>query len=207
MFLYAGMNFIVSGHDVEKRENAKRWFRNILIMMVLIQASYFLYSAVLEIASRLTGGMLGLIDPSFFTLTATSGLDVALGIVLLLPYVLVLMITVVVLLLRYVIVASGVIFLPIAIFLYFFEPLRAWGQAILNFIGTNVFAAFFASMILLAFSQITTIGSFSHFKIILMITAFITVDLLFVYFLLFALIKAAFKAVSPVGKATKLLKR
>jgi len=200
LFLWAGLNFIISGHDVERREKAKTWFKNILIMVVLVQGSYFLYAIVIELAASLTQGVIGLINPNFFKLTATSGLDVALGIILLLPYVIVLLLTVIILLLRYVIVASGVIFLPIAIFLYFFEPLHEWGQAILNFLGTNIFATFFASLVLLAFSQITTIGSFTHFKIVLMITAFLAIDLIFLYFLLFALIRAAFRKISPTAR-------
>src|SRR3989344_7884531 len=41
-----GFNFVISGYDSEKRENAKQWLRNIVIMVILIQASFFIYQLV-----------------------------------------------------------------------------------------------------------------------------------------------------------------
>ena len=43
LMLYSGFNFMISGYDVVKRTKAKEWFRNIFIMIVLVQASYFVY--------------------------------------------------------------------------------------------------------------------------------------------------------------------
>ncbi|PIN77986.1 hypothetical protein COV14_04805, partial [Candidatus Woesearchaeota archaeon CG10_big_fil_rev_8_21_14_0_10_33_12] len=54
LLMYSGFNFIISGYDAVKREKAKEWFRNIFIMIVLVQASYFLYSWFLDINSLLT---------------------------------------------------------------------------------------------------------------------------------------------------------
>src|SRR3989338_10470881 len=42
LIIYAGFTFIISGYDSGKRENAKSWLRNILIMIILIQASFFI---------------------------------------------------------------------------------------------------------------------------------------------------------------------
>ncbi len=203
LFLYAGFNFIISGHDVLRRETAKTWFRNLLIMIIVVQASYILYQVVLEIASGLTSGVLGLIDPNFFLLTFDNIANIFLEIILLIPYIAVLLLTAVILLIRYAIVASGVALFPIGIFLYFIEPLRAWGRALLSFLGVNIFVTFFASIALLIFSKLTDIGAFSYFKIILMISSFLVVDFLFVYFLFFGIVRAAIRTTTSVISKVK----
>jgi hypothetical protein len=203
LFLYAGFNFIISGHDVLRRETAKTWFRNLLIMIIVVQASYLLYQVILEIASGLTAGVIGLIDPNFFLLTFDNILNIFLEIILLIPYILVLLLTAVILLIRYAIVASGVALFPIGLFLYFIEPLRAWGRAILSFLGVNIFVSFFASIALLIFSKLTDIGAFGYFKIVLMISAFLVVDFLFVYFLFFGVVRAAIRTTSSVISKVK----
>ena len=43
LMIYAGFQFIISGYDAQKRENAKAWLRNIVIMIILVQASFFIY--------------------------------------------------------------------------------------------------------------------------------------------------------------------
>ncbi|MBU0758387.1 MAG: hypothetical protein KKF44_10040, partial [Nanoarchaeota archaeon] len=43
LFLYSGFMFLFSGHDVIKREMAKEWLKNTVMMIVLIQASFYLY--------------------------------------------------------------------------------------------------------------------------------------------------------------------
>ena len=57
---------MVSGYDAEKRTKAKEWLRNIIIMIVLVQASYFLYLSVVDIGSLLTAGIINLVDENFF---------------------------------------------------------------------------------------------------------------------------------------------
>jgi len=203
LFLYAGFNFIISGHDVLRRETAKTWFRNLLIMIIVVQASYLLYQVILEIASGLTAGVLGLINPDFFLLTFDNAVNIFLEIILLIPYILVLLLTAVILLIRYAIVASGVALFPIGLFLYFIEPLRAWGRALLSFLGVNIFVTFFASIALLIFSKLTDIGAFGYFKIILMISAFLVVDFLFVYFLFFGIVRAAIRTTTSVISKVK----
>src|SRR3989344_3264940 len=39
LIIYSGFNLIISGYDSRKRERAKDWLRNIIIMIILIQCS------------------------------------------------------------------------------------------------------------------------------------------------------------------------
>jgi hypothetical protein len=43
LLIYSGFTFIISGYDVYKRENAKEWLKNIVVMIILVQASFFIY--------------------------------------------------------------------------------------------------------------------------------------------------------------------
>jgi succinate dehydrogenase hydrophobic anchor subunit len=47
-FMFAGFNFIISGHDMVKRENAKSWIRNVVLMVIFVQGSYFIYSLIIK---------------------------------------------------------------------------------------------------------------------------------------------------------------
>jgi hypothetical protein len=207
LMIYSGFNFILSGHDAVKRERAKEWFRNTLIMMVLVQASYFLYSLVLDLNSLMTSGVMSLIDPNFFRLTADNIINIGLQFFFTLTYVLTLLISTIVLTLRYVLVASGVVFFPIGIFLYFIPPLKSYGKAIVNFFGICIFVSFFDSIIFLVCSKLLDIPLFGNTKILVMITAFGIVNLMMLYFMVFSLFKAVInlgnKVITPIVMVAK----
>ncbi len=206
LLLYAGFNFIISGHDVVKRENAKTWLKNVLIMTVLIQSSYFLYQLILAISGLLTSGVMGLIDPHFFLFTLDNliniGLEISLGSV----YMVVLLLSAVILAVRYLIVSMGVVLVPWAIFLYFIPPLKAYGKLILNFLGVNIFITFVDAIILLASSKLVDVSVFGSFEILLMISAFLLVNLVTLYVMFFAIIKAALNVTNEVTSKVGILK-
>lgn len=199
LMFYSGFNFIVSGHDAVKRARAKEWFRNIFIMIVLIQASYFIYSLTIETNSLLTAGIMNLINDQFFLLTADNIINIGLQFFFGLLYVLILIITVIFLTLRYLIVAAGVVFVPIGIFLYFIPPLKDYGKLILNFLGVCIFLSFFDVLILLVSSRLLEVQLFENFKILVMISAFLITNFMMFYFMLFSALKSAFRTVNSVA--------
>ena len=197
--MYAGFNFIISGYDVIKREKAKTWFRNILIMIVLVQMSYFIYSTFIDLNSLMTSGIVNMIDSKFFLLTADNIVNIGLELFLGLLYIVTLLLSVLFLTLRYILVALGVVLIPIGIFLYFIPPLNSYGKLIVNFLGICIFVTFFDSLILLAGSKIIEIPLFANFKIVVMITCFAIVNFLMFYLMLFSGLKSAFKAGESVA--------
>ncbi len=207
LLLYSGFNFILSGYDVVKREKAKEWFRNIIIMIVLVQTSFFIYSLVIDLNSLLTAGVIGLIDQNFFRLTADNIINIGLQFFFTITYVLILFIAAIVLTLRYILVASGVVFIPIGIFLYFIPPLKSYGKALINFFGICIFISFFDSLIFLVCSKLLDVPIFDNYKILIMITAFIIANLLMLYFMIFSLFKAVFnfgsKIIAPIVMVAK----
>ena len=194
LMLYSGFNFMISGYDVVKRTKAKEWFRNIFVMIVLVQASYFIYSAVIDVNSLLTAGVISLVDQNFFLITADNIVNIGLQFLFAVLYVFTLIITVIMLTFRYIIEAGGVVFVPIGIFLYFIPPVNNYGRLILNFLGTCIFITFFDSLILLVCSKLIDIPVFQNFKILVMITAFGIVNFLMFYFIIFSALKSAVKS-------------
>jgi hypothetical protein len=183
LFLYCGFNFIISGYDTAKRENAKRWLRNIIIMIVLLQASYFLYETIIDLSSFMTAGVIGMINENLF-LFNPEGLTQAMNIgvvILIMAYVSVLFFTILLLLIRYIFVSVGVVFFTIAIFLYYIPPIRAFGSKILYAIMVNIFIPFIVTIILLASAKITELPAFVEYRIIVMTASFLLVDAVIIY--------------------------
>lgn len=195
----SGLSFMISGYDSAKRENAKEWLRNIIIMIVLVQSSYFLYKLFINLSATMTSATLSLINPDFFLLTNNTA-DLGLAIILGVFYLATLVITSLVLTIRYAIVAIGVVFLPIGIFFYFINPLKQYGSLILNSLGIAVFVTFFDAILLIGFSQLAQIGIFAELRLVVLISAFIFIDFLMLFLLFFSITKSALNLYISVKK-------
>ena len=204
LLMYVGFKFILSGHSPEEREKAKSMITNIIIMMVLVQASYYLYSLIIDVNSAITTAVFNLVQQDFFKLTIDNITNLGLELVMLIPYLFSILLTLILLVLRYIVVSSGVILFAIGIFLYFIEPLNSYGKLIINFLIATIATTFFYSIIFLASSKLLDIGFFQNMKILVMIGAFGFVNLLTLIILLFVVIKAAFKVAQPVMKVMSL---
>lgn len=202
LFMWSGFQFMVSGYDVARREKAKLWLKNTVLMIVLVQASYYIYALLLEISSVMTAGVIGMIDSSFFLLTVDNVPNVGLQLVFAIPYVLTLLSTALILIVRYVIISVGVVFFPLAIFCYFIDPLQGYGKLIMSFIFSNMFVGFFASIVLLAFSMVIGISIFEYVKILVMLASFLSVNLLIFLLCWFSIVKSAVKTGTKI--VTKL---
>jgi len=64
------------------------------MMIVLVQASYFIYSAIIDVSSLLTSGVINLMDRHFFMLTADNIINIGLQFFFAVCYVIVLLIAV-----------------------------------------------------------------------------------------------------------------
>jgi len=204
LLVFIGFRFLMSGHSVEQREKAKRSLTSIIAMMVLIQASYFLYSLSLEIISSMTSVMFSMIPEGFFLLTTDSLANIGLEIILLVAYLFVLLLAVIFLTLRYILVSVGVVFCALGIFLYFIEPLESYGKLILHYLGVLIALPFFYSIILLASSKLLAIDLFDELKILAMISGFTLIDLFSIFLLIFVIIKTASAVTKPVKQIVSL---
>jgi len=205
LLLYVGFRFLISGHSPEQREKAKSTLVNVMIMMVLVQVSFFLYSLILEVIASLSTAVFNMIDKSFFLITIDNLANLGLEILFLVPYVAVLVCTLILLVLRYICVSAGVIFFALGIFFYFIEPLNSYGRLILNGLLTLISLPFFYSIIFLASSKLLDIDTFENFKILLMIGAFALVILGTLILILFVIIKAASSVAGPINQVVSVV--
>ena len=203
--LFAGISMMTAGHSAVKREQSKQWLKNSLLMIIFVQASFFLYSLVLEASATLSSGIIEMIDPNFFLLTLDNFININLQFFLALTYLAVLLLTALLLGLRYLLVMFGVIFFPLGIFLNFIPPLKSYGQLVINILGVVIFLPFIHALILLATSLITDVSYFANFKIVLMTSSFMLIDLSMLLLLLMAVVKSAFGVLrSDAGRLTAM---
>ena len=171
-FLYAGYIFLTSNADPVKRSQAKNMLKDTLIMIILIQGSFYIYSLILNIGSVMDNAILSMIDPHFFLLTMDNLANIGLEFVFVSTYAITLFLTLLMLVLRYIMVSFGVVLFPIGIFLYFIPPLKGYGKFIINMLGIFIFITFIDLLIILACSMLIEIPLFENFKILVMINCF-----------------------------------
>lgn len=200
LLVASGLSFMISGYDSAKRENAKEWLRNVVIMIILVQSSFFLYKLIINLAAAMTSATLSLVDQNFFLISIGSISDLGLALMLGVVYLATLILTSLVLTIRYAVVAIGVVFLPIGIFFYFLEPLKQYGSLILNILGTAIFSTFFAAILLIGFAQLSSVGIFADLRIIVLISAFLFIDALLLFLMFFSIVKSALNVYAGVRR-------
>jgi hypothetical protein len=205
LLMYSGVKFIVSGYSASQREKAKSTLTKILIMMVLVQASYYLYSLANEVSSSVTTVIMNMVNQSLFKLTADNiasfGLQLALASISLTC----LLTTLIFLALRYIVVSVGVILFPIGIFLYFIGPFEDYGRLIINFLFIEIGLTFFYAVIFLASASLLNTSAFQNMSSIVMISAFSLVNLITIWWILFVLIKSAQKATPLIAQVSSIV--
>jgi len=190
LLMYVGFKFVISGHSYTQREKAKTGLANTIIMVVLVQASYYLYILINEVVSSVTTVILNLVQQNFFLLTIDNTTNVGLELLLLIPYLITILLTLILLVLRYMIVSFGVVFFALGIFFYFIGPLKNYGKLILNTIFIVISLTFFYALIFLASSKLLDLTAFQNTKILVMIGAFSIVNFGTIILILFAIFKS-----------------
>lgn len=203
ILIFCGFNFMTSGHDVQKRENAKKWLTQTIILIIVIPLSYFAYELVLDIAAGMTKLVLSHVSYNFLIVGEGTFSNLFLELFFTIPYAIILLFTTILLLLRFAIVGCGVMVFPIGLLLYLVPPTKEYGKLILNFLFVNIFSSIFIAIIILTFSLIAQTGFLSNIQIIFAISAFALVNSFLLYVMFFALIKSAFNVGSKIAGVVK----
>ncbi len=207
LIIAAGINLMTSGGSAERRENAKSWLQNILLMIVLVQASYLMYSLAADISAGLTQGVFGLINTDFFLINFEFT-DIALAISLEGVYLITMFTTTLLLTVNYLFASIGVLFCPIGIFLYFIPALRDIGKFILTMNVLVLVIPFFTSLIILATSMISQVnGYFSSIHIIFAIASFHLINTLFILLSILAVVRSVMTVLrTDIAKGVIMIK-
>ena len=195
LFLVAGLKFILGAYDFMQREEAKVWFKNSLFLVVVLNASYLLYTVLMDLGS---GVALIFWDGKFealFTFASIESLNLF-SLIYLATSVSLLWFT---LFLRYALLFVGVVLFPIGLFLYFIPPLKTYGSAILNLFGTAIFIQLVDVFTLIIISLTLAKISGPDFQFLIPSTAFLIIFFMNTMMLLMAIGKAvtSTKAYSP----------
>jgi hypothetical protein len=205
-FVYAGYVFLTANANPIRRAHAKELLKDTVLMIVLIQGSFYLYGLILSLSSVMDSAILSMIDPHFFMITADSITNIALEFLFLMTYVMSLFLTILMLVLRYIVVSFGVVILPIGLFCYFTPPLRGYGKFILNVLGIFIFITFIDLLIILACAMLIENPLFENIKIIVMINCFGIINYSLWLAIKFALSKSSMSGVKDdLNQAAKYI--
>ncbi|MBS3162141.1 hypothetical protein J4476_05605 [Candidatus Woesearchaeota archaeon] len=177
--LYSGITLIVSGDDLVKRHKAKENIKNLVIAIVLVSSSFYLYNLMIDLNSSLTSYVFSNVSSEFFTVSSDNFGNALLQIILIVPYIIVLLVTCIMFLARYLFVCLGVIFFPLGILFYFVPFLKSYGKLIINFTILLIFIPFISSIIILGSSVLINAPVVQNFVILFYIVAFLLVDFIF----------------------------
>jgi hypothetical protein len=206
LFLYSGFVFLTCSDNPVKRSNAKDGLKNAVLMILLVQASFFIYGLLLSLASMLNNVILDLIDKNFFLLTFDNVFNIGLEALIFPVYLLSLFFAMLLLSLRYVIVSFGVIIFPIGIFCYYVPPLKSYGRFILRVLGNFIFVTFIDLLVILGCSMIIDDPVFESFKIVVMIICFVIINYSLFWCFKFAMSKADTSGLKDdIGQAAKFI--
>lgn len=169
--------FIFSCGDIKKRENAKETLKENVIMMILVNSSFFIYENIIATLGSISLFLIGNTLPSMFIEGFS---NVYLEFIVSITTLFFSLITLFILALRYCFLSIFVIFFPVCLTLYFFRATREYGSALIQLFIVFLFLPFFYSIILSTFSG----------NILTMCLGFILIDFLTFYFFITSVLKA-----------------
>ena len=195
LFLVAGLKFVLGAYDVGQREEAKVWFKNALFLVIVLNASYLLYSILLDLGSGVSLVFWDAKFESLFSFEAIESLN------LFSLYYLAFSSSLLwfTLFMRYALLLIGVVIFPLGLFLFFIPPMKTYGSAILNIFGSAVFIQLIDT-ITLKVMDLTLAGlSSPDFKFLIPSTAYFIIFSINLAILLIAALRGvhSVKAYSP----------
>ena len=195
LFLVAGLKFVLGAYDSHQREEAKEWFKNALFVVIVLNASYLLYTVLLDVGSAIALEFWSSDFESLFTFASIESLN------LFSLYYLSFTISLLwfTLFARYALLLIGVIAFPIGVFLFFVPPLKPYGSAILNLFGIAVFLQLIDVFALIVANGVLDVVGGPDFAFLVPSTTFLVMFLINLTMLLLAAVKGitSVKAYSP----------
>lgn len=153
VLLGLGLYYIARSTDVAGRNNAKKWLKNVVFMVVALSLSYYAFQMLMDLNQYVASEFMSKANLDFFSVGATFSSVVFLCI-LSATTAGVFLITFITLLIHYILISFMFLAFPIAMFLYFIPPTQSWGKVLLQVIGIVVFMTSFDALILLGLSAL-----------------------------------------------------
>jgi len=133
-----GMYYIIRSSDVEGRINAKRWLKNMFLMIMVLTFSFYIFQAILGVNQAIASNLLEQASTDFFSVQTTLS-DFVFAVSILLFANSLAMLTFFTLLMRYLMLPFLLLLFPFAIFFYFIPVTEGFGKFLLKLILLVVF--------------------------------------------------------------------
>jgi hypothetical protein len=162
-----GLYYIVASTEVEGRIAAKKWLKNLFLMIIVLTFSFSIFKMILDVNQSIASTLLNQASTNFFSVNATLS-DLVFGVVILLGYVTFALLTFATLLGRYLMIPFLLLLFPFAVFFYFLPISEAFGRFLLKLILLILFMTSLDALLILGFSTLfsspdpTLTDSFLH---------------------------------------------
>lgn len=195
IFAYFGLKLLQQGNNPIERGKAKGNIGKIAVMILLTSASLAIYELLLSLNGALVSAIWTTALDSFFSYENLSSANFF----MLIYFASMVLIAFTTLFLRYLIVMAGILLFPLAIFLYFFEPLQFYGRLLIQLTGLSIFLPFFDVLLLWGTSlAMQDMGSTSGFELLFPGVGFLLMGISNIWLIIFASIHSATN--HPSGK-------
>jgi len=133
-----GMYYIIRSTDVEGRITAKKWLKNMFLMIIVLTFSFYIFQAILGVNQAIASNLLEQASMDFFSVQTTLS-DFVFAVSILLFANSLAMLTFFTLLMRYLMLPFLLLLFPFAIFFYFIPITEGFGKFLLKLILLVVF--------------------------------------------------------------------
>lgn len=145
-----GLFYIVRSTDVEGRITAKRWLKNMFLMVIVLTFSFQIFGLVLQTNNAIASTLLSQASTNFFSVKSSLSDLVFISFILLI-FLMGGTLTFFTLLIRYMLLPFLLLLSPIAIFLYFLPIAEGFGRFLLKLILLVIFMTSIDALLILGF--------------------------------------------------------
>ena len=145
-----GLFYIVRSTDVEGRLTAKKWLKNLFLMVVLLTFSFPIFQMMLQVNQSIASDLLNQANTNFFSVHSTLS-DFVFAIVILIGFVSAAALTFATLLIRYLMLPFLLLLFPFSIFFYFIPISEGFGRFLLKLTVLVVFMTSLDALLILGF--------------------------------------------------------
>lgn len=163
---FMGLWFLFNSLQPKTRLLFKEVIKKIVLILVGVNVSYYLYKTLLVFNSGLTSSVLSLVSEEFLRLTFDSLVNFSLEIIFGTVYLINLLVLVLLLSVRQVLLNAVVVLLPLIILLYFVPGFSGFAKTIIYSVLVLVFSSFLISIVLVVGSKMSMEATMTSFLIV-----------------------------------------
>jgi len=148
-----GLYYIIRSTDVEGRLTAKRWLKNLFLMMIVLSFSFYIFDMILQVNNSIASTLLSQASTNFFSVQSGFS-DLIFASIILMLFVMGGILSFFTLLIRYLMLPFLLLLFPFTIFFYFLPITEGFGRFMLKFTLLIVFMTSVDALLILGFFSV-----------------------------------------------------